>query len=89
MKRIICWIFGHKYFQVEKDSRGYIYLGSIACLRCGYNPLGKQMLYFSGGMDLDNWDKPSYIQISKKDIRGNFNVKIKKNKIYKEENGKR
>ena len=35
MKKIICWIFGHKWEQVDKKNNGKLYV----CKKCG--ELGK------------------------------------------------
>ncbi len=36
MKKILCYIFGHKFFKVAEHDNGRSLFPSVTCQRCGY-----------------------------------------------------
>ena len=66
LSKILCWVFGHKYGEKGKEKNYTWAYGSTWCMRCGYDKLSKERIYFSNGSaDITKWDAPSYVDISK------------------------
>ena len=66
INRLICKIFGHKYTEGGKKKNYTWAAGSTWCMRCRYDRMSEQRIYFSDGQaDITKWDAPEYIALTK------------------------